>query len=76
MACRNLKDRLPVVLTPLQEVSLENSGERNVEANALLAQIDLKFMGVLDTFVKCLVMSKASRKCSNLAVLNWQGLWM
>lgn len=41
VACRNLRDRLPAVLMPLQEMSLENSGERKVEANALLAQIDL-----------------------------------
>lgn len=41
MACHNLRDRLQAVLMPLQKVLLHNSGDRKVEASALLAHIDL-----------------------------------
>ena len=39
MACRNLRDRLPAVLRVLQDITLENSGDRSVEARGLLSQI-------------------------------------
>lgn len=54
MACRNLRDRLPAVLRVLQDITLENSGDRSVEARGLLSQIDLHFIGLLVTFCKVL----------------------
>lgn len=53
MACRTMRDRLPAVLRPLQDISLEkNSGDRKTEAKGLLAQIELQFLGLLVTFCK------------------------
>ena len=54
MACRNLRDRLPAVLRLLQDIALENSGDRSPEAKGLLSQIDLHFIGLLVTFCKVL----------------------
>lgn len=39
MGCRNLRDRLPAVLRVLQDITLESSGDRSVEARGLLSQI-------------------------------------
>lgn len=47
LTCRNLMDRLPVVLCVLQEISCENHRERSSDASGLLAQIDLTFIGLL-----------------------------
>lgn len=54
VACRNLMDRLPAVLRLLQDIGLERSGERSVEAKGLLSQIDVQFIGLLVTFCKVL----------------------
>ncbi|XP_055794358.1 uncharacterized protein LOC129865521 isoform X1 [Salvelinus fontinalis] len=54
MACCKLRDRLPAVLRVLQDITLENSGDRSVEARGLLSQIDLHFIGILVTFCKVL----------------------
>jgi hypothetical protein len=70
MACRNLRDRLPAVLRVLQDITLENSGDRSVEARGLLSQIDLHFIGFWLTFVKCLVMPNVFLTCSNQALLT------
>lgn len=53
-ACRNLMDRLPAVLRVLHELDSENSGERSVDAQGLLTQIDLTFIGLLVIFKKIL----------------------
>ncbi len=42
-----MKDRLPAIIKVLEEISQESNGERAVEACGLLAQIDLKFVGLL-----------------------------
>ena len=47
MACCNLRDLLPAVLRVLQDFTLENSGDRSVEARGLLSQIDFHFIGRL-----------------------------
>ncbi|KAF3856817.1 hypothetical protein F7725_017540 [Dissostichus mawsoni] len=52
LACRNLMDRLPAVLCVLQNISTENHGDRSIDAQGLLAQIDLTFIGLLATFRK------------------------
>jgi hypothetical protein len=52
MACRNLRDRLPAVLRVLQDITLENIGDRSVEARGLLSLIDVQFIGLLVTFCK------------------------
>uniref|UniRef100_A0A672SDU0 HAT C-terminal dimerisation domain-containing protein n=1 Tax=Sinocyclocheilus grahami TaxID=75366 RepID=A0A672SDU0_SINGR len=57
-ACRNLTDRLPAVFRLLQEIVHDSSGDRSVEARGLLAQLDLSFIGHLETFNKILGQSK------------------
>lgn len=54
MACRNLRDRLPAVLKVLQDIALENSGDRSVDARGILSQIDVHFIGLLVIFCKVL----------------------
>ncbi len=49
-ACKNIKDRLPAVLRVLHDIDVENRGERFVEAQGLLAQLDLTFIGTLVIF--------------------------
>lgn len=49
-ACRNLMDRLPAVLHVLHKLDSENSGERYVDAQGLLTQIDLTIIGLLAIF--------------------------
>lgn len=53
-ACRNMMDRLPAVICVLEDIVLERSGDRSVEARGLLAQIDLPFIGLLSTLRKVL----------------------
>lgn len=43
-------DRLPAVLQVLHEIGVESSGERSVETQGLLTQIDLTFIGTLAVF--------------------------
>ncbi len=54
MACRNLRDRLPAVLKVLQDIALENSDDRSVDARGILSQIDVHFIGLLVIFCKVL----------------------
>uniref|UniRef100_A0A3Q1FDQ5 DUF4371 domain-containing protein n=1 Tax=Acanthochromis polyacanthus TaxID=80966 RepID=A0A3Q1FDQ5_9TELE len=54
LACRNLMDRLPAVLCVLQDTATENSGERSVDAQGLLNQLDLSFVSLLATFRRLL----------------------
>nr|XP_023674869.1 zinc finger MYM-type protein 1-like [Paramormyrops kingsleyae] len=49
-ACMTVRDRLPAIIRLLKEISEEPNGDRAVEARCLLAQIDLKFVGLLATF--------------------------
>lgn len=49
-ACKTVRDRLPAIIRLLKEISEEQNGDRAVEARGLLAQIDLKFVGLLSTF--------------------------
>ncbi len=49
-ACKNIKDRLPAVLRVLHDIDVENRGEHLVEAQGLLAQLDLTFIGTLVIF--------------------------
>lgn len=49
-ACMTVRDRLPAIICLLKEISEELNGDRAVEASGLLAQIDLKFVGLLATF--------------------------
>ncbi len=53
-ACKNIKDRLHAVLRVLHEIDVENRGECSVEAQGLLAQLDLTFIGTLVIFSKVL----------------------
>lgn len=53
-ACKNLMDRLPAVLHVLHVIDVENSGERSVETQDLLTQIDLTFIGTQAVFRKVL----------------------
>lgn len=53
-ACRNLLDRLSVVMTVLDEISNEPDSDRGVKARGLLCQIDLNFIGLLVVFRKVL----------------------
>lgn len=46
-ACRNLVDRPPAVLRALHELASENSGERSVDPQDLLTQIDLTFIDLV-----------------------------
>ncbi|XP_046906195.1 zinc finger MYM-type protein 1-like [Hypomesus transpacificus] len=48
-ACKTVKDRLPAIMRLLKDISEERNGDRAVEARGLLAQIDLKFVGLLVT---------------------------
>lgn len=52
LACKTVKDRLPAIIKVLEEISQESNGERAVEARGLLAQIDLKFVGLLVIFTQ------------------------
>ncbi len=54
MACRNLRDRLPAVVKVLQDIALENSDDRSVDARGILSQIDVHFIGLLVIFCKVL----------------------
>ncbi len=53
-ACKNIKDRLPAVLRVLHDIDVENRGEHFVEAQGLLAQLDLTFIRTLVIFAKFL----------------------
>ncbi len=53
-ACRNMMDMLLAVLCVLEDIADERSRDRSVEAQYLLAQIDLPFIGLLATFCKVL----------------------
>ncbi len=53
-ACRNMMDRLSAVLCVLEDIADERRGDRSGEAQGLLAQIDLPFLGLLATFCKVL----------------------
>ncbi len=54
IACKTVKDRLLAIIKDkiLEEISQEPNGERAVEARGLLAQIDLKFVGLLVIFTQ------------------------
>ncbi len=52
ISLRNTLDRLPAIKRVLQEVVEEHSGDRSVEAQGLLAQLDLKFIVHLVTLYK------------------------
>lgn len=58
LACKTDKDRLPAIIKVLEEISQEPNGERAVEAHGLLAQIDLKFVGLLVIFTQVFVDAK------------------
>lgn len=47
-------DRLPAVLYVLHDIDTENSGERSVDAQGLLTQLDLSFVSLLATFRRLL----------------------
>ena len=51
-ACRTVLKRLPAITRVLEEVAAENHGDRNIDAQGLLAQIDLQFIGLLVTCTK------------------------
>ncbi|XP_041834348.1 zinc finger MYM-type protein 1-like [Melanotaenia boesemani] len=57
-ACRNLIDRLPAVIRLLEDITNESSGDRAVDAQCLLSQIDVTFIGLLVIFNKILTHSK------------------
>uniref|UniRef100_A0A673HRZ6 TTF-type domain-containing protein n=1 Tax=Sinocyclocheilus rhinocerous TaxID=307959 RepID=A0A673HRZ6_9TELE len=52
ISLRNTLDRLPSIKRVLQEVVEEHNGDRSVEAQGLLAQLDLKFIVHLVTLCK------------------------
>lgn len=43
--CCNMMDRLPAVLSVLEDIADERNGDRSVEAQGLLGQIDLLSLG-------------------------------
>jgi hypothetical protein len=45
-ACKTVRDRLRL----LKEISEESNGDRAIEARDLLAQIDLKFVGLMHQY--------------------------
>ncbi len=63
-----MKDRLPAIIKVLEEISQEPSGERAVEACGLLAQIDLKFVGLLAIFTQVFEDAKHHNSPHNLTL--------
>uniref|UniRef100_A0A8D3D2X9 DUF4371 domain-containing protein n=1 Tax=Scophthalmus maximus TaxID=52904 RepID=A0A8D3D2X9_SCOMX len=51
-SCKTVMERLPAIIQLLTEISEDRNGDRAVEARGLLAQIDLKFAGLLVSFTK------------------------
>lgn len=47
LACQNLMDRLPAVICVLKDITHESSGNRAVDRQGLLTQIDVTFIGLL-----------------------------
>lgn len=48
--CKTVRDRLPAIIRQLKQISEEKIGDRAIEARGLLAQVNLKFVGLLVTF--------------------------
>ena len=46
-ACKTVRYRLPAIIRLLKDISDERNGDRAIEARDLLAQIDLKFVGLV-----------------------------
>lgn len=51
-ACKTILDRLPAIISVLEEIVEERNGDRSVDARGLLAQMDLQFVGLLVTMTK------------------------
>ncbi len=52
LACKTVRDTLPTIMRVLEEMAQEHNGQRAADAHGLLSQIDLRFVGLLETFTK------------------------
>ena len=50
VACKNIRDRLDALVSFLEDISEDSDSERAVEAKGLLAQLDFKFVLMLNVF--------------------------
>lgn len=51
-ACKTILDRLPAIVSVLEEITEERHGDRSVDARGLLTQIDFQFVWLLVTMTR------------------------